>query len=315
MGTVVSHRPSYAEMIRWAEVNWKAYTPIVTKLRPGVFIFRFSNEADRIDVLGKQRAFYHKYQMVVKGWSVEKGVEQEVADSTPVWIQLPGLIPRLWSTKNLTKIASYVGEPLATDHMTAVGARLDYARVLVEVSTKKQLPETIPINGPGGITFDQKIIYEWNTKRCDKCKLVGHLAEQCRYGKSQARKDMQKNDGQGVVNPQNAQLAQSPPVAVAQDAQTQPVIQNREKGQIAPHATVQNTVTDKRQVTEKKKKNTGNNQNQNTKQKSNEVLNAKEVIESSNNRNVKAEHSNTKKKQDRGAAKQRRAGIVLKPNG
>lgn len=53
MGTVVSHRPSYGEMVRWAEVNWKAYKPIVTQLKHGVFIFRFSIEEDRLDVLGK----------------------------------------------------------------------------------------------------------------------------------------------------------------------------------------------------------------------------------------------------------------------
>lgn len=213
MGTIISHRPSYVEMVRWTEVNWKAYKPIVTQLKPGVFIFRFNNEADRLDLLGKYWTFYHKFQIVVKGWSVEKRVEYEDVVTAPEWIQLPGLNPRLWSTKNLTKIASYIGEPLTTNHMTVVGARLDYARVLVEVSKLKQLPETVPTNGPGGITFEQKIVYEQNPKKCENFKLVGHLAEQCRRGRNRAREDGPQNGNQKDASHQNAQTPQVPVVS------------------------------------------------------------------------------------------------------
>lgn len=86
MGTVVSHRPSYSEMVRWAEVNWKAFKPTVTQLKPGMFIFHFPTEADKLAVLGKHWTFYHKFQMVVKGWSVEEGVEEVTMNTTPVWI-------------------------------------------------------------------------------------------------------------------------------------------------------------------------------------------------------------------------------------
>lgn len=63
MGMVVSHKPSYAEMMRWVEVNWKAY---VTQMKPGVFLFQFKSEAEKMEVLGKHWTFYHKFQMVVR---------------------------------------------------------------------------------------------------------------------------------------------------------------------------------------------------------------------------------------------------------
>lgn len=49
---------------------------------------------------------------------MERGVEEVTMDTTPVWVQLPGLNPRLWTAANLNKIASYLGEPVARDHMT-----------------------------------------------------------------------------------------------------------------------------------------------------------------------------------------------------
>lgn len=83
--------------------------------------------------------------------------------------------------------------------MTTVGARLDYARILVEVNTDKQLPESIPIEGPDGIVLSQQVVYEWNTKKCEKCKLVGHITEQCRRGKTQNRKEGQQEAPQEKI--------------------------------------------------------------------------------------------------------------------
>lgn len=180
MGMVVSQKPSYAEMCRWVEVNWKSCKPSVTQLKPGVFIFQFSSEAEKMGVLGKHWSFYHRYQMVIRSWNVDKGIEDTSMDTVPVWIQLPGLHPRLWSNRSLGKITSFVGEPIATDHMTAHRTRMDYARVLVEVNTRKPLPTAIPIRNYMGETTTQSVLYEWNTKKCGNCNLIGHSSEQCK---------------------------------------------------------------------------------------------------------------------------------------
>lgn len=70
VGSVVSIRPSYADVMRWVDVNWKAYKPRVSHIRPGVYLFEFQSEEDKWDILGKSWSFYHKSQISLKAWDV-----------------------------------------------------------------------------------------------------------------------------------------------------------------------------------------------------------------------------------------------------
>lgn len=128
----------------------------------------------------KKWTFYHRYLIVLKSWNVDRGLDEDSFSLVPVWIQLPGLPPRLWTTPSLSGIISFVGKPLATDTMTLRRARMDYATVLVEVDQRETHPVEIPIILPGGGTIRQKIVYEWKAKKCGACGLVGHEAGQCR---------------------------------------------------------------------------------------------------------------------------------------
>lgn len=143
--------------------------------------------------------------MVLKAWSVDKGIEQVEDPSIPVWIQLPGLHPRLWGGKTLSSLASYICAPLATDTMIANKTRMEYARLLVEVNPNGELPETIPIIGPLG-NYDKKVIYEWKTMKCSNCNLVGHTAEKCRKNN---RKVQEQPQGNKQVTVNSAPLEQT----------------------------------------------------------------------------------------------------------
>ncbi|XP_020243178.1 uncharacterized protein LOC109821400 [Asparagus officinalis] len=97
-----------------------------------------------------------------------------------MWIQLPGLRLNLWNAKCISKIASLIGKPIATDKLTASRQRLEYARVLVEVSVPSPLPDHISIQGPKGKNIIQKVIYELKPRWCDFCKQVGHETNYCK---------------------------------------------------------------------------------------------------------------------------------------
>lgn len=84
------------------DTNWKSYAPKVTQLRPGVFIFDFEKEEHKIDVIQRNWSFNHKFSMVLKFWDVDQEVDKMTMNTTPVWVQLPGLNARLWSTRNLS---------------------------------------------------------------------------------------------------------------------------------------------------------------------------------------------------------------------
>ncbi|XP_020259837.1 uncharacterized protein LOC109836363 [Asparagus officinalis] len=97
-----------------------------------------------------------------------------------MWIQLPALKLNLWNEKGISKIASLIGRPIATDKLTANRQRLAYARVLIEVKLPSALPDQITVNGPNGKQYNQKIIYELKPRWCDHCKQVGHDIQNCR---------------------------------------------------------------------------------------------------------------------------------------
>lgn len=103
--------------------------------------------------------------MILKLWDAYKSIYELSFDTAPVWVQLPGLRPRLWTAKSLSKIVNFIGTLIATDRMTAQRSLLDFVRVLVEVNTKKELPKEIPISGPGGMKLVQPVVYEWKMKK------------------------------------------------------------------------------------------------------------------------------------------------------
>lgn len=88
---------------------------------------------------------------------------------------------------------SYVGTPLATDRLTGHRTKLDFARVLVDIKSNSILPEFIPVKGPGG-TFQQKVLYECDMKKCTQCGMVGHEYEQCRRRKILNRIDEKSHE-------------------------------------------------------------------------------------------------------------------------
>ncbi|XP_020253839.1 uncharacterized protein LOC109830893 [Asparagus officinalis] len=98
----------------------------------------------------------------------------------PMWIQLPALKLNLWNEKGISKIASLIGRPIATDKLTANRQRLAYARVLVEVKLPTSLPDQIVINSPNGRKFNQKIVYELKPRWCEHYKQVGHDLLKCK---------------------------------------------------------------------------------------------------------------------------------------
>lgn len=131
-------------------------------------------------MLSRNWSFYHKSQISLKAWEPDLDIDKLDFVSAPVWIQLPKLPWRYWNRKGLSKIASYVGLPISMDKLTAKRARLGFARILVEVNIKGELPKTIPITDPEGNVFEQPVVYEHLLPRCSGCGFVGHTVEQCR---------------------------------------------------------------------------------------------------------------------------------------
>lgn len=83
------------------------------------------------------------------------------------------------------------------DNTTKSKDRLSFARVMVEVQMKQELPDKIMFCNEYGVEIYQNIEYEWRPTVCQKCSGIGHSEEDCR--KNEGKKIWVKKN-QGVVD-------------------------------------------------------------------------------------------------------------------
>lgn len=143
-------------------------------------------------------------------------------ETSTIWIQLPNLHMRFWSPKAISKLASFVGVPRSMDRLTAKRARLGYARILVELSSKIIPPDFIPITGPDGEEAKQPVIYEHMLPKCTSCGFNGHLTAQCRKPRKTALRPASPQKQQPIeekvtILPTKAVEPQKQVVAIADD--------------------------------------------------------------------------------------------------
>ncbi|GKD83877.1 RNA-directed DNA polymerase, eukaryota, reverse transcriptase zinc-binding domain protein, partial [Tanacetum coccineum] len=109
-----------------------------------------------------------------------------------------------WTTNGISALASRLGNLLVMDNTTAemckmgVG-RVGYARVLVEVSAHKCLPEEIEVvyRDKNKVEMCRKKVqvrYDWLPTRCPTCCVFGHSENSCR------KNDLQKKPDSGHGN-------------------------------------------------------------------------------------------------------------------
>ncbi|PWA56292.1 hypothetical protein CTI12_AA419720 [Artemisia annua] len=107
----------------------------------------------------------------------------------PIWVKLCNVPLEAWSHMGVSALASRVGKPLIMDAVTAsmckVGVgRIGYARVLVEVSAGKELPEVIDVvyrnaNKEEVCRKIVKVMYDWKPPMCKECCVYGHSTTKC----------------------------------------------------------------------------------------------------------------------------------------
>lgn len=180
VGAFLDFKPSHADVIHWVEVNWKSYQPRVSHIKPGVYLFDFKSEADKLAVLGRDWSFYHKSSIALRDWNPDMDIDSMAFNTRRMWIQLPKLNYRFWSRKNLSKLASYIGVPIVMDRLTTSSSRLSFARILVEVSVDAELPDFIPVTHLDGFESQQALIYEHTLPKSSRCGFIGHSINECR---------------------------------------------------------------------------------------------------------------------------------------
>ncbi|XP_050207769.1 uncharacterized protein LOC126657166 [Mercurialis annua] len=172
---------------RWAKFGLRN----VVRINGSMFMFEFGSEEECNKVLGDGPYTFDQKPLMLKKWQPRMSMDPNNISFVPVWIQLPGLPWEFWTADMLSKIGSIYGNPLYSDQCTISKAKLNFARVLVEMEVAGLFPESMELQDEFGNVFNQKIVYEWRPLFCDKCCKMGHAKKNCKVNQD-IRKAMGK---------------------------------------------------------------------------------------------------------------------------
>ncbi|XP_056685988.1 uncharacterized protein [Spinacia oleracea] len=149
--------------------------------------------------------------IIIKHWSSDFDLYEEVLRVIPLWIRLPNLPLNCWSCDSLSRIGSLLGVPVCADDCTTKQQRVSFARLLVEMDVTGELREHIWIEDISGNVFKQKVQYDWRPTYCHQCQMPGHNCEAVNYTHHQpTRKETQKVKKVWVPKKQQPVVAGAP---------------------------------------------------------------------------------------------------------
>ncbi|GJV33900.1 RNA-directed DNA polymerase, eukaryota, reverse transcriptase zinc-binding domain protein [Tanacetum coccineum] len=170
---------------------WRVYDiEDITKTNSGVFYFKFKSEDGMKKVLESGPWMVQNVPLVLNVWEPGIWLEKTEPSIIPIWVCVYNIPMELCNGNGIGKIMSGVGKPLLMDNMTKdrclkKSGKLDFARVLVEVSADVDLPCSLEIayppigNRPAKVgVLDVK--YQWKPPLCTHCKTFGHSTLACK---------------------------------------------------------------------------------------------------------------------------------------
>ncbi|XP_019267285.1 PREDICTED: uncharacterized protein LOC109244618 [Nicotiana attenuata] len=161
------------------------------------FIIRFSSIEERDQVLYSGPHTINNRPIIMKAWSEEFNLHDEVLKTIPLWVKLPNLPINWWSMTALSKIGSALGNPICADECTTGAVRISYARLLVEMDITKPLARQVKLQDPKGKEMMQEVEYDWEPKYCSKCLKIDHDCAENRKPMQQQRNMQQKKATKG----------------------------------------------------------------------------------------------------------------------
>ncbi|GKF10817.1 RNA-directed DNA polymerase, eukaryota, reverse transcriptase zinc-binding domain protein [Tanacetum coccineum] len=128
--------------------------------------------------------------LVLNVWEPGIWLEKVEPSTIPIWVCLYGISFELCNGNGISKIMSGVGKPMLMDKLTRErclkkAGKLDFARVLVEVSASDELPNVLEIEYPAigdrpGRIGKLIVKYQWKPPQCSHCKTFGHSTSACK---------------------------------------------------------------------------------------------------------------------------------------
>ena len=140
---------------------------------------RCHNVENRDAILNEGYQFFDGKLVIAQAWRSNMDLSTKHVKNVPIWIELHGLPLRYWGDKSLTKIVSRIGKFTMVDQATLSRARLQFARILVEVNVDQEFPDLVHFKDENGVVREQGVLYGWKPILCDKCNGYGHNGGDC----------------------------------------------------------------------------------------------------------------------------------------
>ncbi|XP_042755267.1 uncharacterized protein LOC111889317 isoform X1 [Lactuca sativa] len=196
--TVEEQEPDFSYFNDRIRNLWKAHDieiEYIMKKLKGFYIFIFNIDEGMLDALEKGPWTIGDVQIVLKRWGPGHFLDKHKEDKkNPVWIRMYDMPCGLWKLDVVKIMSSMFGIPIGVDvhtrHICEIGSHTaEYARVLVDVDTTRDLVGGISVsfpNGNGYLLSDLRI--EYPISRCSFCKAFDHTVRNCVGAKDKANK-------------------------------------------------------------------------------------------------------------------------------
>ncbi|KAF6167546.1 hypothetical protein GIB67_031747 [Kingdonia uniflora] len=148
-------------------------------LGKGYFTILLDNEADKMEIWGGGPWQIDGQLLRVNIWTPNFDINKQKNTHAMDWVKFLVLGTEYWEEDILMSIARTVGNPAQVDNSTLCRNTRFYASVLVDADFSKTIPSKIMIEREG-FEFCQEIQLGRTPKICSHCKVVVHLASECR---------------------------------------------------------------------------------------------------------------------------------------
>ncbi|PKU75538.1 hypothetical protein MA16_Dca011314 [Dendrobium catenatum] len=179
VGYSLGPRPYYERLLASMEKAWKLKGALsLLSLADDFFLLKFTAVEDYDMVWSGGPWFLLGRPFILQRWNPKFQPTRDESASIPLWIKVLNLPLALWTPTGISKIASFIGEPLYVDNLTAKRTRLTFARICVKVDKNSELPEVIPME-IDGVDLNLTVVYDWKPTKCDGCGSLVHSFALC----------------------------------------------------------------------------------------------------------------------------------------